>query len=204
MLMLILHQQSPDRPPPFICKGFLWLKQPNSGSVLLWKLIQSTTSLTMNDLLWGAICSVKQERVWYIISHLILGHFLWYIRTWSTTNKCNVKVKMHYETMLLSVRALYVSPSLKTIKGGGWAFALEAAKTCLELLNQQSRRGKQVPLSLSALELKEVFSQLALWIWFPLHQNTSAINNFRHNESTCRSHTLMWQKSFLSMSIVSV
>lgn len=89
-------------------------------------------------------------------------------------------------------------------KGGGWAFALEAAKTCLELLNQQSRRGKQVPLSLSALELKEVFSQLAPWIWFPLHQNTSAINNFRHNASTRHSHTPMWPKSFLSMTVVRI
>lgn len=204
MLRLILNQQPPLplRLLPVTKAAKLWL-----CSVFREQLIQSTKSLLMNDLLWWAICSAKRARVWYIIFHLILGHFMWYVWTWSSTiilsqsatwrSKCT-------ETTVLSERAFYVSPSLKAIKGGGWAFALEAAKTCLELLNQQSRRGKQVPLSLSALELKEVFSQLALWIWFPLHQTTSAINNFRHNASTRHLHTLMWPKSFLSLTIVSI
>lgn len=148
----------------------------------------------MNNLLWWATRSLKQGGAWCVIFHLMLVHCK------HCEPERNVKVEMHYETTLLSVRALCFSIS----KGGGWAFALEAVKTCLELLNQQNRRGKQVPLSLSALELKEVFWQLALWIWFPLHQNMSAINKFQHNASTHRSHTLMWPKSFLSMTIMPV
>lgn len=41
------------------------------------QLIQSTKSLTMNDLWWWAICSVKQRRVSYLLSCFIIGHFTW-------------------------------------------------------------------------------------------------------------------------------
>lgn len=77
MLMLILNQQSSHHLSAVEAAAKLWL-------CFLGQLIQSTKSLTMNDLFWWAICSVKQG--WYIISHLILGHFMWYVWSWSTTN----------------------------------------------------------------------------------------------------------------------